>query len=83
MSYEKAMKHNRNVVKCRKQSRNYFGFNTASGRWPSGYGNPNLRPLLDIRNWFPIRNNGDGAYKKHLRECIREAIEDARIFKGK
>lgn len=83
MSYEKAMKHNRNVVKCRKQSRNYLGFNTASGRWPSGYGNQNLRPLLNIRDWFPIRNNGDGAYKKRLRECIREAIEDARIFKGK
>lgn len=83
MSYEKAMKHSRNVVKCRKQSRNYFGLDAGSGRWPSGYGNPKLRPLLDIRNWFPIRNDGDAAYKAHTRECIREAIADARMVRGK
>ena len=35
MSYQKAMKHARNVRKQRKQSRMYFGFDTGSGRWPS------------------------------------------------
>ena len=75
MSYAKAMKHSRNVRKCRMQSRMHFGFDTGSGSWPSGWGNPNVRPFLEIQEWFPRRHNGDKAYN---RECIREAVRAAR-----
>lgn len=81
MSYEKAMKHTRNIRKCRKQSNNYMGFDTGSGKWPSARSNPYLARILEIREWFKLRNKGSAETRKHKRECIREAICDARALK--
>lgn len=75
MSYEKAMKHTRNVRKCRKQSRQYMGFDTGSGHWPGVGQSPYLMALLEVRRWFKERHRGDPAYN---RECIREAIARCR-----
>ncbi len=81
MSYAKAMKHAHNVRKCRKQGKMHFGFNCSDTPWPSGWGNPSIRPLLEIQTWFPMRNDGDAAKRQHNRECIREAIMEARKTK--
>lgn len=70
MSYDKAMRHTRNVRKTRKQSRQYMGFDTGSA-WPNPRRNPKTDALLEIQEWFTNRNMGD---KAHNRECIREAI---------
>lgn len=78
MSYEKAMKHTRNVRKVRKQANMYMGFDTGSGRWPAGRSNPYLAAILNIREWFPLRHEGDAAARQHTRECIKEQIQDAR-----
>ncbi len=80
MSYEKAMRHTRNVKKCRKQRNNYMGFDTGSGKWPSARSNPYLARILEINDWFKFRNIGSTEDKKHTRECIREAIADARVL---
>ena len=73
MSYEKAMKHARNVRKCRKQSRQFMGFDTGpSDRpWKSIW----TCPEYVIRNWFSRRHDGD---KQHSRECIRQKIAELR-----
>jgi hypothetical protein len=79
VSYEKAMKHTRNVRKSRMQGRMYFGFDTGS-RWGR---NPRQDPLFaalaDIRDWFSRRHDGDA---QHNRECIREAIAEVRHLRS-
>lgn len=79
MSYDKAMKHTRNVRKCRKQARQYMGFDTGSGRWPSSRSTPHMAAWLSVRDWFKERHRGDKAYN---RECIREAIADCRAHEA-
>jgi len=56
----------------------YFGFDTGSGKWPSGRSSPYLAALLDVRDWYKLRNDGDLSKRTHTRECIREAIATAR-----
>lgn len=75
MSYEKAMKHSANVRKCRKQARQYMGFDTGTGAWPNPRRNPYMASLLEVREWFAMRHLGDSQYN---RECIREAIAECR-----
>lgn len=75
MSYEKAMRHAGNVRKCRKQSRQYLGFDAGSGSWPNPRRNPYLAALLEVREWFATRHQGNAQYN---RECIREAIAECR-----
>lgn len=75
MSYEKAMKHSANVRKCKKQARNYMGFDTGSGSWPNVRRNPYMAALLEVREWFKGRHHGNPQYN---RECIREAIAECR-----
>lgn len=78
MSYKKAMKHAANVRKCRKQSRNYMGFDAGTGSWP----NPRRSPLrareIEVCEWFKDRHRGD---KQYIRECIRETIADVRAMR--
>lgn len=75
MSYEKAMRHGRNVRKCRKQSRQYMGFAVATTPWPNPRRNPTVGLLIQIAEWFRSRHEGDPAYN---RECIQEAIQELR-----
>jgi hypothetical protein len=74
MSYEKAMRHARNVRKCRQQRRTHFGFDTGSGRWPSVWSSPTYAARLHIRDWWPYRNTGTPEQREHIRACIREQI---------
>lgn len=78
MSYEKAMRHAGNVRKCRKQSRNYMGFDAGSGAWPNARRNPLVAREIEVREWYKERHRGD---KQYLRECIREAIADVRAMR--
>jgi len=82
MSYAKAMKHARNVRKCRKMSNMYMGFDTGSGRWPSIRSTPYGRAMCEIRDWYPRRNEGDAATRQYNRECIREAVQSMRAAKA-
>lgn len=75
MSYEKAMKHSANVRKCKKQSRQYMGFDAGTGFWPNPRRNPYMAALLEVREWFRDRHRGNAQYN---RECIREAIAECR-----
>lgn len=75
MSYEKAMRHTRNVKKCRRQSRQYMGFDTGSGEWKNPRSNPYMAAWINVREWFRSRHVGDSQYN---RECIREAIAECR-----
>lgn len=75
MSYEKAMRHAANVRKCKKQSRNYLGFDAGSGSWPNPRRNPLRAREIEVAEWFRDRHRGDSQYN---RECIREAIADVR-----
>ena len=79
MSYAKAMKHARNVRKCRKQANMHFGFDTGSGKWPAA--SPACRALDDIRRWFKWRHD-DAKEKgyKYVRECIQEKINEYRLL---
>lgn len=78
MSYEKAMKHTANVRKCRKQSRQYMGFDTGSSWGRNPRQNPYMAALLEVREWFATRHFGDLQYN---RECIREAVAECRKHK--
>lgn len=78
MSYEKAMKHTANVRKCRKQSRQYMGFDTGSSWGKNPRQNPHFARLLEVREWFATRHRGDSQYN---RECIREAVADCRQYR--
>lgn len=78
MSYEKAMKHASNVRKCKKQARNYMGFDTGSGSWPNPRRNPVFARELEVREWFKDRHRGD---RQYARECVREAIADVRAMR--
>lgn len=83
MSYRKAMKHARNVRKCRKQRKMYFGFDTGSGRWPSSRSNPIFAAELDIREWFKWRNlYNEPEKRQHSRDCIRSRITELRQLRG-
>lgn len=76
MSYEKAMKHARNVRKCRKQKKMYMGFDTGTDSFKES---PECRALnvqrMEVSRWFSERHNGDSAYN---RECIRQSISELR-----
>lgn len=78
MSYEKAMKHARNIRKLKKQSRMYMGFDVSSGRAKPS---PQARELeckrMEVRRWFKDRHDGDLQYN---RECIRESIVDLKLL---
>jgi len=74
MSYEKAMKHWKNPKKGKAQ---YMGFDTGSG-FKSVRSNPYLDAILNVRAWFKERNEGSHLQRVHTRECIREAVADAR-----
>lgn len=78
MSYEKAMRHAANVRKCRKQSRNYMGFDAGTGSWPNARRSPLRAREIEVGEWFKERHRGD---KQYLRECIREAIADVRAMR--
>lgn len=73
MSYEKAMKHTRNVRKVKKQARQYMGFDTGY-RSQTKY-SERTYALIELRRWFRERNCGDKSYN---RECIREKLSDIR-----
>jgi len=79
MSYDKAMKHSRNVRKTRKQANNYMGFDTGTGRWPNPRRNPEVAAMIEVRDWFRQRHFGDKAYN---RECIAQAIETLRAVRA-
>lgn len=81
MSYAKAMKHARNVRKCRKMRNMYMGFDTGSGSWPSFRATPYGGALCEVRDWWPQRHDGDAAKRQYNRECIREAITRLRAAK--
>ena len=75
MSYEKAMRHVRN----RRKGRNlYLGFDTGM-HFKAARASPYLEALLNVREWFPQRHHGSHDRKQHTRECIREAIKEARL----
>ena len=78
VSYEKAMKHARNVQKVRKQGRMYMGFDTGSGSWPSIRSHPYWAAAMHVRDWYKDRNKGSCDERRHTRECIREAVFEAR-----
>ncbi len=78
MSYDKAMRHAANVRKCRKQSRNYMGFDAGTGSWPNARRSPLRAREIEVGEWFKERHRGD---KQYLRECIREAIADVRAMR--
>ncbi|MND11817.1 hypothetical protein D3C87_616500 [compost metagenome] len=73
MSYEKARRHS--IRKSRKQANNHFGFDTGS-RWPNVRRSAYMEAILEIRQWFASRHDGN---KQYNRECIREAIERCRV----
>jgi hypothetical protein len=75
MSYAKAMKHHNNIKKCKKQSNMFMGFDTGTV-WK----NTTPQCFDDIRRWFKERNVTGN--KSYIRECIREQIALARIFKA-
>lgn len=75
MGYEKAMRHTRNVRKCRKQSRQYMGFAASTSPWPNPRRHPVVGLLIQIGDWYRTRHQGDSA---HNRDCIREAIQELR-----
>ena len=79
MSYSKALRHARNVRKCRKQGRMYFGFETGS-RWKNPRRNPATAKAIVIHDWFRQRHGT--ADQKYIRECIREAIADLRLLRA-
>lgn len=83
MSYEKAMKHTRNVRKCRKQANNYMGFDTGSGHWPSIRSTEFGEAYVSVREWFRDRHLWDKEQAQHTRECIREQIAVLRKYKPK
>lgn len=81
MSYAKAMKHARNVRKCRKQSKMYMGFDTGGGRWPSIGSSPALSLEREVKEWFRDRHIDAKILNKspqYVRECIRESITKLR-----
>ena len=71
MSYEKAMRHSRNVRKQRKQANMYFGFDTGARGVKSAYACPISECLMNISYWFKSRHSGD---KAKSRQSIREEI---------
>ncbi len=73
MSYEKAMKHARNVRKCRKQSRMHFGFDSCSHPTPSIWTNKRFV----VGQWFKDRHTEPRGLR-YVRECIRETIAEIR-----
>jgi hypothetical protein len=79
MSYAKAMKHTRNVRKCRKQANNYMGFDAGTGNWPNPRRNPEVAAMIQVKDWYRYRHHGD---KQYNRECIREAIADLRKIRA-
>lgn len=76
MSYEKAMRHTANVRKVKRQARQYMGFDTGSGSWPNPRRNPYMAALLEVREWFKRRHQGNQQYN---RECICEAVTECRL----
>lgn len=78
MSYEKAMKHARNVRKLKKQSRMYMGFDASSGlAKPSPAVREMQCKMMEVNRWFKERHDGDSQYN---RECIRESVGDLRLL---
>jgi hypothetical protein len=80
MSYEKAMKHWRNIRKCKKQQHQYFGFDCSDKPTPSVWSNPYMCCILNIHYWFPDRNEGDAEKRAYNRSSIREQIAEARVI---
>lgn len=78
MSYEKAMKHHRNIKKCKKQSTMHFGFDSCSKPTKSIWSNPRFR----IEKAYNNRHT-DSRGLTYIRECIAEYIEDIRLVENK
>ncbi|ELP6118985.1 TPA: hypothetical protein I7730_16145 [Vibrio vulnificus] len=72
MSYEKAMSHS--IRKSRKQSNNYFGFDTGTDSFKQS---PESRALtcqmMEVSRWFKDRHSSERG-SHYMRECIREAV---------
>lgn len=83
MSYNKAMRHHANLLKCKKQGNNYFGFDTGSGRWPSIWSTEYGSAYMSLRLWFKDRHFEPKEKRQYLRECIREQIAIMRKYKPK
>jgi hypothetical protein len=80
MSYEKAMKHWRNIRKCKKQQHQYFGFDCFPKNTPSAWSIPVFACTMNIKNWFSGRNSGDAEQRARIRSIIRDEIKDLRSF---
>jgi hypothetical protein len=75
MSYDKAMKHWRNVRKCKKQSRQFMGFDASSTRWEAPGRNPEI---VFYRMWRERRDEEPA----HMRECLREQLKLVRAARA-
>lgn len=82
MSYAKAMKHARNVRKTRAQARMHFGFDSCTGKTPAARSYPEIGAMLNIGEWFAGCHRGDAARRQHMRECIREQIDELRSIRA-
>lgn len=79
MSYAKAMRHNANVRKRKKQSTMHFGFDSSTIKESPSQRQASIL-LMNIKNWFGERHDGNSAYN---RDCVREAIQEYRcLFAG-
>jgi hypothetical protein len=74
MSYVKAMRHHANIRKRKKQSTMYFGFDSGTIKESPSQRQASIL-LMNIKNWFAARHDGDSAYN---RDCVREAIQEYR-----
>lgn len=75
MSYDKAMRHARNVRKLKKQANMFMGFNASTTPWPNPRRDPETALCIQIKDWFKHRRFGDHAYN---RECIRDSVAELR-----
>lgn len=76
MSYEKAMRHNANTRKCKKQGSMHFGFDSSTIKESTFQREASIL-LMNIKSWFKERHEGDLSYN---RDCVREAIQEYRAL---
>lgn len=71
MNYQKAMKHARNVRKCRKQSRMHFGFDSFSGKVPAG------NEIAQIKNtiWHMFNSRHSPARTPENKIWLRQEVK--------
>ena len=76
MSYEKAMKHHRNIRKCKKQRGMYLGFAVSDEPWINPRRDPETALVIEIREGFKYRRPGDD--QETFRWCMRNAVRRLR-----